>query len=130
MASSRLLFGFVLLVALLVGSIASTELDQYTLAKLVGGHNNLFVQVVEHSWDRVKVILHRFWLISIFAQLINKDWEQASKDYLETPEVIVATVVSSEEVNKGFESKYGVSSHPTFLFFPKGQTTPESYVPY
>ena len=36
-------------------AFASVEVDQHTLDKLVGGSNSFFVQVIEHSWDRVQV---------------------------------------------------------------------------
>jgi len=107
MASSLLRVLFVV-VTLLVAT-AAFEVDKFTLAKLVGGHNNVFVQVTEHSWDQVK------------------DWEQAEKEFLETPDVLVTTVVTSDDLNSGFDDKYGVKAHPSFLFFAKGSSTPDVY---
>jgi len=106
-------FALVVCVALLSvvtpSVFASVEVDQHTLHKLLGGQNHFFVQVVEHSWDRVK------------------DWDDAAKEFLETPGVVVASLVTTEEENEGVDEKYGVTSYPSFLFFKKGETKPEVY---
>jgi len=79
------------------------EFDQYTLSKLVGGNNNLFIQFVDKAWSRVK------------------DWDTEAKEYLQTPELIVATVITDDEENAGVQELYSLSSFPSFVFFPKGQ---------
>jgi len=105
-------------------AFASVEVDQHTLAKLVGGSNSFFVQVIEHSWDRAQV-RSSLPLSSHCTHSFVQGWEEAAREFLETPGVVVATLVTSEEDNAGSAEKYGVTSYPTFLFFHKGESTPE-----
>jgi len=81
------------------------EIDSYTLDKLIGGNNHLFVQFVERPWGKIK------------------DWDDGYNEWKAVPGVIVATITAKDEENHGLAERFGITQYPTFIFFPKGESS-------
>eukprot|EP01087_Luapelamoeba_hula_P006989 TRINITY_DN17074_c0_g1_i1.p1 TRINITY_DN17074_c0_g1~~TRINITY_DN17074_c0_g1_i1.p1 ORF type:complete len:246 (+),score=40.27 TRINITY_DN17074_c0_g1_i1:287-1024(+) len=88
-----------------VHGMIGLELDQFTLAKLIGGENDLLVQFVSHAYERVQ------------------GWDEETELHLSHPNFIAASIHVKEPPNAGVDKTYGLSEadFPTFVFFPRGR---------
>lgn len=59
---------------------------------------------------------------------LNPIYQQVAKDFSGDDDCVVAQMDADQETNKAIAQKYGVSSYPTIMFFPKeDKSTPVPY---
>ncbi len=91
-------------------------------------------QLTNRNFDQIVLNNDKDVLVEFYApwcghcKNLNPIYQQVAQDFSGDDDCVVAQMDADAEPNKALAQKYGVSSYPTLLFFPKGDKS--NPVPY
>eukprot|EP01089_Gocevia_fonbrunei_P020117 TRINITY_DN7378_c0_g1_i1.p1 TRINITY_DN7378_c0_g1~~TRINITY_DN7378_c0_g1_i1.p1 ORF type:complete len:237 (-),score=65.57 TRINITY_DN7378_c0_g1_i1:24-734(-) len=107
--ASLVLFALVLVISTVQAKNGVVDLDYWNFDKVVDGNRNVLIHFTEKAWGQIN------------------DWTEVATNYQENQDILIATF-SAEAAdiaeNKKIAERFSLTKYPSFLFFPKGSTTP------
>ncbi|GAC76767.1 thioredoxin/protein disulfide isomerase [Moesziomyces antarcticus T-34] len=91
-------------------------------------------QLTNRNFDKIVMDENKDVLVEFYApwcghcKNLNPIYQQVAQDFSGDDDCVVAQMDADEESNKAIAQRYGVSSYPTLMFFPKGDKS--NPVPY
>ncbi|SJX61895.1 probable protein disulfide-isomerase precursor [Sporisorium reilianum f. sp. reilianum] len=91
-------------------------------------------QLTSRNFDKIVLDEAKDVLVEFYApwcghcKNLNPTYQQVAQDFSGDDDCVVAQMDADNESNKPIAQRYGVSSYPTLMFFPKGdKTNPQPY---
>ncbi|SPO21998.1 probable protein disulfide-isomerase precursor [Ustilago trichophora] len=91
-------------------------------------------QLTSRNFDQIVLNEEKDVLVEFYApwcghcKNLNPTYQQVAQDFSGDDDCVVAQMDADNESNKPIAARYGVSSYPTLMFFPKGdKSNPQPY---
>lgn len=91
-------------------------------------------QLTSRNFDQIVMNKDKDVLVEFYApwcghcKNLNPIYQQVAQDFSGDDDCVVAQMDADDDANKPFAQRYGVSSYPTLMFFPKGdKSNPQPY---
>lgn len=91
-------------------------------------------QLTSRNFDKIVLDQDKDVLVEFYApwcghcKNLNPTYQQVAQDFAGDDDCVVAQMDADNEANKPIAQRYGVSSYPTLMFFPKGdKSNPKPY---